>query len=93
MKEAEREGREGSSDEDRSEADYSKEDTSDDPVWLINPQFGAPQRPHHLLPVPNVTPRHYSIIGSGRKGLTFYLRHCHWQNIAFNCCPGFPAAV
>lgn len=28
-----------------------------------------------------------------RKELTLYLRHIYCQNIAFNCCPGFPAAV
>lgn len=36
-----------------------------------NTQLGASQRPHQLLPVPNLTPRHYHISVQREKGSLF----------------------
>jgi hypothetical protein len=38
-------------------------------------------------------PRHYHIIVHREKGSLFIYSGGYCQNIAFNCCPGFPATV
>lgn len=43
--------------------------------------------------LPSPTPRHYHITGHREKGSLFIYTACYCQNIAFNCCPGFPASM
>lgn len=63
-----------------------EEDQGNDPVVRL-------KDPHRLLPVPNLTPRHYHIIVHKEKGSLFIYAAVIARILLLIACPGFSAAV